>query len=185
MKTKLLVVASTLLLAGPVWAQDPAQPAQSTEPPTVQDAPAPAPSPATEPMNNAAPAPTEAAPPASPSAAAPTPPPAPTAAAEPAASGPLKKAEDDTKVVPQLNATVDKVEDMSIYDAAGKKIAEVDEVLENDKGEVQALAIEYGGFLGFGSQEAILTIDKVKSKDGNVAVELTEEDLPGLPAWND
>jgi sporulation protein YlmC with PRC-barrel domain len=181
MKTKLIVVASTLLLAAPAWAQEPAQ---STEPPTVQEAPAPTPSPATEPMNNAAPAPTEAAPPASPSAAAPTPP-APTAAAEAPASGPLREAKDDTKVVPSLNATVDQVEDMSIYDANGKKIAEVDSVLEDDKGEVKGLAIEYGGFLGFGSQDAILTFDKVKSKDGNITVDLTEEDLPGLPAWKD
>lgn len=181
MKTKLIVVASTLLLAAPAWAQEPAQ---STEPPTVQGVPAPTPSPATEPMNNAAPAPSEAAPPASPSAAAPTPP-APTATAEAPASGPLRKTEDDAKAVPQLNATVDQVEDMDIYDASGKKIAEVDSVLEDDKGEIKGLAIEYGGFLGFGEHDAILTFEKTKTKDGNIVVEMTEDDLAGLPAWKD
>ena len=33
-------------------------------------------------------------------------------------------------------------------------------------GEIKGVAIEYGGFLGFGEKGAILTLDQVKPKDG-------------------
>jgi sporulation protein YlmC with PRC-barrel domain len=88
-------------------------------------------------------------------------------------------------MVPQLNASVDKVEEMDILDANGKKIAEVDSVLEDSAGEVKGVAIEYGGFLGFGEKGAIVTIDQLKAQDGKLITTLTEEQLPTLPAWND
>ena len=100
------------------------------------------------------------------------------------ASSALKEFEDDTKMVAPLNASVDKVEEMDIYDANGKKIAEVDSVLEDANGEIKGVAIEYGGFLGFGEKGAILTLDQVKTQDGKLVTELTEEQLPTLPAWN-
>jgi sporulation protein YlmC with PRC-barrel domain len=87
-------------------------------------------------------------------------------------------------MVAPLNASVDKVEAMDIYDANGKKIAEVDSVLEDANGEIKGVAIEYGGFLGFGEKGAIVTLDQVKAQDGKLVTELTEEQLPTLPAWD-
>ena len=93
-------------------------------------------------------------------------------------------AEDDAKMVPSLNATVDKVEEMDIYDSNGKKIAEVDAVLEDSAGEVKGVAIEYGGFLGFGDSGAIMTFDQVKAQDGKLITTLGEDELKTLPAWD-
>ncbi|MEI9899747.1 MAG: PRC-barrel domain-containing protein [Hyphomicrobium sp.] len=178
MKTKLTIVALTLLLAGPVSAQEPLE-KSGTEPPTTQNMPPASPS-ATEPLANPA---TEPAPqPAPPAPQAATPP---TAAPEPLAQAQLRKSEDDNKMVGPLNATVDKVEDMDVFDANGNKIAEVDSVLEDQNGEIKGLAIEYGGFLGIGEKDAILTFDKATQKDGNIVVEMTEDDLAGLPVWHD
>jgi hypothetical protein len=140
-----------------------------------------------------APAPTSPSTSPSPSATEPapmTPPAADKEAAAPAAASPtamndLKKSEDDAKMVPSLNASVDKVEEMDIYDANGKKIAEVDSVLEDSAGEVKGVAIEYGGFLGFGEKGAILTFDQVKAQDGKLITTLTEDQLGTLPAWKD
>jgi sporulation protein YlmC with PRC-barrel domain len=182
MKANISIVAALAMMTVPALAQEPSpSPAPAEKAPSTQ----------TEPMTpSTTPAP---AAPSAPSATEPAPSTAPSAdkeAAAPAPSAPtsvsdLKKSEDDNKMVAPLNASVDKVEEMDIYDANGKKIAEVDSVLEDSSGEVKGLAIEYGGFLGFGEKGAIVTLDQVKQKDGNLTIDLTEDQLSTLPAWND
>lgn len=182
MTARISLVALLAVMAGSAFAQEPpAAPSTTEKAPSMQsDQMAPSTTPAPQ-----APAATEPTPPA------PTPVPDKEAAAPaPAPSGDvaanaLKASEDDAKMVPQLNASVDKVEEMDIYDANGKKIAEVDSVLEDSAGEVKGVAIEYGGFLGFGEKGAIVTIDQLKAQDGKLITTLTEEQLPTLPAWND
>jgi hypothetical protein len=178
MKARISIIAALAIMAAPAFAQEtPTPPTQDTAPSTQTDQMAPAAPPAAEP----------------PAATEPAPSPAPTmdkeAAAPPASGdvvvGDLREAEDDSKMVAPLNATVDKVEEMDIFDANGKKIAEVDSVLEDKNGEIKGVAIEYGGFLGFGEKGAILTLDQVKQKDGNIAIDLTEDQLSTLPAWNE
>jgi len=171
MKTKLCVIASAaLLFAGSAVAQEPLE--KSGTEPSTQMAPAPSQM-APEPLDKAGTEPSTMQP--APQA---------TKAGEPLDIGTLRKSEDDNKTVGALNATVDRIEEMDIYDAHGKKIAEVDSVLEDKDGAVKGVAIEYGGFLGFGEKGAILTLDQVKTKDGNLITEVTEDQLPNLPAWN-
>ena len=69
-------------------------------------------------------------------------------------------------------------------EAMQKKIDEVDSVLEDSAGEVKGVAIEYGGFLGFGESGAILTFDQVKAQDGKLITTLSEDELKTLPAWD-
>ena len=179
MTAKISLAALLAVMAGAAFAQEPpaSPPATENAPSTQSDqmtpsTPAPQPPAATEPTP-AAPAPVDK------EAAAPAP-----AASTDVASSALKETEDDNKMVAPLNASVDKVEAMDIYDANGKKIAEVDSVLEDSNGEIKGVAIEYGGFLGFGEKGAILTLDQVKTQDDRLVTELTEEQLPTLPAWN-
>ena len=178
MTTRMSLVAVLALIASPVFAQETPT---TTEPPAMQsDQAAPAtpaaPPAATEPAPAPAPAPAADKEAAAPPAAAPS---------SDVAASDLKKSEDDKKMVGSLNAPVDAVEEMDIFDASGKKIAEVDSVLEDKNGEIKGVAIEYGGFLGFGEKGAVVTLDQVQLKDGNLVTELTEEQLPQLPAWND
>jgi hypothetical protein len=180
MTTRISLVAVLAVMAGSAFAQEPpAAPSTTEKAPSMQsDQMAPSTTPAPE-----APAATE------PTPAAPAPAMAPDKSAAAPATGPvvvgdLKKTEDEAKMVSPLNASVDKVEDMDIYDANGKKIAEVDSVLEDSNGEIKGVAIEYGGFLGFGEKGAILTFDQLKQKDGNLTTTLTAEQLPTLPAGN-
>jgi len=181
MTTRISLAALFAVMAGAAFAQEPpASPPAAEKAPSVQsDQMTPSTTPA--PQAPAATEPTPTAPaPSDKEAAAP----APATSTDVASSG-LKESEDDAKMVAPLNASVDKVEEMDIYDASGKKIAEVDSVLEDSNGEIKGVAIEYGGFLGFGEKGAILTLDQVKSKDdGSLVTELTEEQLPTLPAWN-
>ena len=179
MTTRISLVALLAVMAGAAFAQEP-----PASPPATENAP----STQSEPMTPSTP---PASPPAAtePAPAAPAPvdkeaaAPAPTPSADVASSA-LKESEDDNKMVAPLSASVDAVEEMDIYDANGKKIAEVDSVLEDANGEIKGVAIEYGGFLGFGEKGAILTLDQVKTQDGKLVTELTEEQLPTLPAWD-
>ena len=205
MKARLCLVASLLLFAGQAMAEDPsATPGDDTPATTEQMAPAAPP---------AAPAATEPAPAPAPQAATPEPAPAPqkeAATPEPApvpqkeaatpepAPAPQKEAaapaeiviteltevDDDKKLVTPWALPVDSVEEMDVYDANGNKIGEVDAVLQDKNGEIKGVAIEYGGFLGFGEKGAVLTFDQLTLKDGTIVTELTEDQLPDQPAWD-
>jgi sporulation protein YlmC with PRC-barrel domain len=180
MKTRMSLVAALAVMAGPAFAQEPpAAPSTQEKAPSMQSdqmAPSTAPAPEAPAAAQPAPAPTPAAVPDK-QAAAPSGP-------SEIVVGELRATEDDNKMVSPLNATVNKTEEMDVYDANGKKIAEVDSVLEDKNGEIKGLAIEYGGFLGFGEKEAIVTFDQVKLKDGKLVTEVTEDQLPTLPVWN-
>jgi hypothetical protein len=178
MTTRISLAALLAVMAGAAFAQDPpaSPPATENAPSTQSDQMTPSTTPAPQPPAATEPTPTAPAP----EAAAPAP-----ATSTDVASSALKESEDDNKMVAPLNASVDVVEDMDIYDANGKKIAEVDAVLEDSNGEIKGVAIEYGGFLGFGDKGAILTLDQVKAQDGKLITDVTEEQLTTLPAWNE
>jgi sporulation protein YlmC with PRC-barrel domain len=182
MTARISLVALLAVMAGSAFAQEPpAAPSTTEKAPSMQsDQMAPSTTPAPEAPAATEPTPAAPAPTADKEAAAPA-----AAPSGDVAASALKKSEDDAKMVPQLNASVDKVEEMDIFDANGKKIAEVDSVLEDSAGEVKGVAIEYGGFLGFGEKGAIVTFDKLKAQDGKLVTDLTEEQLTTLPAWND
>jgi len=177
MTARISLAALLAVMASAALAQEPPAPPPATEnAPSTSDQMTPSTTPAPQPPAATEPTPTAPAP----EAAAPSP-----ATSTDVASSALKESEDDNKMVAPLNASVDAVEDMDIYDANGKKIAEVDAVLEDSNGEIKGVAIEYGGFLGFGDKGAILTLDQVKTQDGKLVTEMTEEQLPTLPAWNE
>ncbi|NSL70663.1 hypothetical protein C6Y62_02370 [Hyphomicrobium sulfonivorans] len=169
MKAGISTLAVLALMAAPAFAQD--APSQTTEPSGTQtDRMAPPPS--TTPSasdRGATTTPSTTSPSMGSQAAAP-------------ASG-MREAENDDMIVPQLNASVDDVEDMDIYDSTGRKIAEVEAVVIDGTGTVRGLVIEHGGLLGIGSREAILEIGDVQLKDGRLVVNMTEEQLPSLPEW--
>jgi len=180
MKAGISTLAALAFLTAPAFAAETlAQEAPKPTPQSDQAKPD-ATSPAAPPATNPATPSTAPSAPTSPSAPS-TSPSMDRQAAAP--SGDLREEENDDRMVPQLNASVDAVEDMDVYDGAGKKIAEVEAVLVDGKGEVKGLVIEHGGFLGIGSRDAIITIDRVRTKDGNVVVDLTEDQLPALPEW--
>ena len=189
MKARLCIVASALLLAGPAVAQEPLD-KTGTEP-TTQMAPsgdssgAMTPDPldktATEPSTNAPGAAMQQG----------TEPLAQTDAdTQKQADAPayvvisdLTEAEDDKKMVQPWNVPVDSVEEMDVYDANGKKIGEVDAVLQDKGGDIKGVAVGYGGFLGFGEKGAVVTLDQLKLKDGTLVTEMTEDQLSKQPEW--
>ena len=194
MKARLCLVASVLLLAGQAMAEEPLAPPKSDPglpaPPPAATEPAPAPAPQTEAMSPT-PAPQKDAATPAPEppkeAATPAPAPAPQQQAEVPAEvviTELTAVDDSKKLVKPWALPVDRVAEMDVYDAKGNKIGEVDAVLQDKKGEVKGIAVVHGGFLGFGAKDSIITLDRLKLKDGDIVTELTEDQLDAQPAWN-
>jgi sporulation protein YlmC with PRC-barrel domain len=192
MKARLCLVACALLFAGQAWAEeamtpksDPGLPAPApaaAEPAPAPVAPAETMAPAPEPMKDAAtPAPEQPM-----EAATPAPAPAPQQQAEVPAEvviSELTAVDDSKKLVKPWALPVDRVEEMDVYDKNGKKIGEVDAVLQDKMGEIRGVAVVHGGFLGFGSKDSIITLDRLKLKDGDIITELTDDQLDAQPAW--
>jgi sporulation protein YlmC with PRC-barrel domain len=207
-----LLLTVPALAEEPVQPGAGAQPAPSATAPTTTPSTAPAPEAApsptsppvtSEPMNNTttepamkvAPSATDTSPGAAkpmdqmgaePNAA----PPAPDAPKQAAIDAPaavvitdLTVSKDGKKMVAPLGAPVDQIAEMDVYDAKGKKIGEVDSVLEDKNGEAKAIAVGHGGFLGFGEKHVVLTLDQVKLKDGTLVTEISEDQLAEQPAW--
>lgn len=187
MNAKLCLLASALLIAGPAFAQEPlensgTEPVTQAAPPTNMD------SSAKEPIDQTGTEPSEQA--ASPAAETPEPLAADANAEQKAAEAPavivfkeLTAVDDNKKLVTPLGLPADSVAQMDVFDAAGKKIGEVDAVLQDKNGEIKGVAVGYGGFLGFGEKGAIVTLDQVKLKDGALVTDLTEDQLSSQPAW--
>ena len=122
-----------------------------------------------------------------PSTADAPPPPAqsspPTPATEAATESTLRKVKDDDRMIVPWNLTVDQVEDMKVHYPDGKKIGEVEEVLEDTDGQIRAVVVEFGGFLGFGDTEVIVPLEQLQPDKGRFTTNLTQEKLSSFPEW--
>ena len=190
MKARLCLVTSLLLLTAPAFAQEPLS--ETGTEPSAQTAPAPSDmAPAKEPLDEAGTKPDTQAAPAEGTMPAGNEP-LERAGTEPSQAGDqpvtvvitdLTEAQDGGKLVKPWNVPVDSVAEMDVYDANGKKIGEVDAVLQDKDGEVKGVAVGYGGFLGFGEKGAVVTLDQLKLKDGTLVTDINEEQLAQQPEW--
>jgi hypothetical protein len=67
-------------------------------------------------------------------------------------------------------------------------IATIDDILVTDTGEVESVVARFGGFLGFGADRVLLSmeeIDIIRDADDNVVVRsnLTPEEIEGRPEY--
>jgi sporulation protein YlmC with PRC-barrel domain len=62
---------------------------------------------------------------------------------------------------PMRPIKVDELKDMDVVGADGKKIAEIERVVESSADKKQFVVIERGGFLGFGATETAIPIENV------------------------
>lgn len=111
--------------------------------------------------------------------------PAVAAATQTAAAVGLREADDDRAMVQPFDRTVDQIEDMNVYGTAGEKIGEVDEVLIDTSGNVVAVSVESGGFLGIGDEEVVVMLDQLTLDGDRFSTRLTKEQLLALPRWQD
>jgi sporulation protein YlmC with PRC-barrel domain len=72
----------------------------------------------------------------------------------------------------------------SIYGQDGEEIAEIEDIVVAN-GQVQAVLVDVGGFLGFGAKRVALALTDLELRgDRIVAPKLTEQDLTAMPAYS-
>jgi hypothetical protein len=80
--------------------------------------------------------------------------------------------------------TVEKLEDMALYNARGDKMGEVEEVVSGP-GNALYLIIAHGGFLGLGQKQVAMPIEQVAMRgDRLVAESLTDEQIRAMPTFD-
>ena len=77
--------------------------------------------------------------------------------------------------------------DKSVYNAAGKSIGELKDVLIDKDGRVTALVIGVGGFLGLGEKNVAVDYDYLQKNGGitpdRITLGMSEEDLRNAPKF--
>jgi sporulation protein YlmC with PRC-barrel domain len=75
----------------------------------------------------------------------------------------------------------------SVYNAGGKAIGDLKDVLVGPDGKVQALVIGVGGFLGLGEKNVAVDYSFLEKNGaitpGRITVNMTEQDLRSAPAF--
>jgi sporulation protein YlmC with PRC-barrel domain len=76
----------------------------------------------------------------------------------------------------------------SVYNAQGKSIGDLNDVLVGPDGKIQALVIGVGGFLGLGEKNVAIDYNYIE-KNGNITpsritLNMTEQDLRSAPTFN-
>jgi hypothetical protein len=96
----------------------------------------------------------------------------------------LRRVKDGDRMVTPWNLKVEDVEDADVDGPDGKEMGEIEKVLEDTNGEIRAVVLEYGGFLGLGAKQVIVALDQLQPAKGHrFTTNLTEEQLNALPAW--
>ena len=98
----------------------------------------------------------------------------------------LREVDDDDRIVQPFGLSVDDIEDMDVYDAAGEELGEVEEVLENSAGEVVAVSVDFDDdWLDFDDDERVVALDRLQLDDDRFVSDLDKAEVEGLPVWDD
>lgn len=99
----------------------------------------------------------------------------------------LVQVEDDDRQVEQFNISVDDLEGMSIVGPDDETIGDVSEVLMTREGEITAVSVGVGGFLGIGERNAVIELDSLNynADDEELQLDMTREEIEQLPEWGE
>ena len=108
-----------------------------------------------------------------------------TAAAPAITAADLNEVEDGSLQVPGLGVNAGRLEDMEVVGGDGNEVGEVEEVLANAAGQIVAVTVEAGGFLGIGAKEVVVGIDRLRLTDDRLVTDLAKDQAATLPEWQD
>jgi sporulation protein YlmC with PRC-barrel domain len=73
---------------------------------------------------------------------------------------------------------------MRVYTMTDEYVGEVYDVLVDPYGQVVAMLVEVGGFLGIGGSTVVLAWDRARLDRGRVVTGLTRDEVMALPRWD-
>ncbi len=103
------------------------------------------------------------------------------------ARGTLHEIKDNNAMVQALNINAKDLSGMDIYGSDGKKIGDVDKVLGDSSNSVKAVTMDVGGFLGMGSREVVIPIERLQkgTEKDRLQVTMTKDEIQKLDRWED
>jgi hypothetical protein len=92
--------------------------------------------------------------------------------------------DDDDLVVASLNISVDDLDDMDLYNAAGEEIGEVEEVLGTEAGVATAVAVEFDEG-PMDDETVIFMISDLAIDNDRLITQMTADQIASLEVWDD
>ena len=78
---------------------------------------------------------------------------------------------------------VEKFIGKDVYGANGQKVGELDNVLISPDGRVRAGIVEFGGFLGIGTNKVAVPWNQLQIANDRVVADITKEQVRSMPRW--
>lgn len=92
---------------------------------------------------------------------------------------------DDAVMVPTLNVTADALDDMDVYDAAGQKIGDIEEVLGTNAQTPTAVGVDFEDSLVPGGDDRVVPLESLTMDGLRVVIALDAAAIAQLPVYDD
>jgi sporulation protein YlmC with PRC-barrel domain len=80
-------------------------------------------------------------------------------------------------------AEVERFIGKDIYGATGDDVGEIENMLIGPDGRVRAAVIEFGGFLGIGTNKVAVPWDQLQVTEDRIVTTMTKEQVRAMPRW--
>jgi sporulation protein YlmC with PRC-barrel domain len=99
----------------------------------------------------------------------------------------LHEVKDDKAMAQNLSINASDLRSMAIYGSDGNKIGEVNNVLADSSNAIKAVTVDVGGFLGMGSREVVIPVDKLQkgTEKNRLQTAMTKTEIQNLEQWSD
>lgn len=93
---------------------------------------------------------------------------------------------EDAVTVSELNQTADAVEDMDVYNGAGQKVGDVEEVLGQDASTATALVVDFDDDAGYGDRDdVVVPLERFSMNGPNLVLDADVATVASYPVYND
>ncbi|KQT53254.1 hypothetical protein ASG43_18710 [Aureimonas sp. Leaf454] len=91
----------------------------------------------------------------------------------------------DATMIPMINGTADALDDLDIYDGAGQKIGDIEEVLGTTADAATAVAVDFDDENVFGREDRVVPLDSLKLDGIKLVLALEPAAVANLPVYDD
>lgn len=91
----------------------------------------------------------------------------------------------DATMLPGFNVTADDLEGMHIYNTAGQRIGEIEDVVGTDATVATGVAIDFDNKAGLGRENRVVPLSDLKQDGLRLTVDLDAAKAAALPVFDD
>ena len=92
---------------------------------------------------------------------------------------------DDQVQVAALGATADQIDDLDVFDAAGTKLGDVEEVVGTDANTATALVVDFDGNGGYADKDVVVPLDQFSHENNRLVLKADAAAVTAMEVWKD